>query len=268
MIQHKGKGLLILILLLFLNICFFSNCEKDPVIAFDCDLDKSGLLCKTYQFEDQKCVGYVRYKYTENDSVLTSTYFDIDENVKKKIEYSYDSEGFLVEKKTLISESNKLEKELNSYNNGLLSQTKNYIGETLTSEIHFFYNNSGVCNRVEFLNQEGVVDSLILYEYDSMDILWRKSYFKGETALLRYEIHEWFDNSVKRIDHYNGNDVFLGYELLLFNSDGLLREQSVYNHNLVLSGKDIYEFEDKKLVKLLSYNGLMNLIAHKILIYS
>jgi len=251
--------------LLFFVIIFACSCEKDPLSADDCAQIYPGLLCRTYLFEADKGIGYIDYQY--DNKILTKEFYkNVKGEVRKAIEYSYNSDLLIVIEKSVDNNSNIREIKYIYTDFNELTECTHYENSVLIAQYNFYYDDLNRLVKQEILHQE-MRDSILTYEYDNEGRLWRLSYHDGQMALLGYEIYVIYSNNIKRINTYNPKHNFMGYNLFVYNNN-MLETHIFYdmNYNIIL--RNTYHYKNNELILHEVFNKENQRISHKELFYS
>ena len=254
---------------LFLLVSMFLiSCEKDPLNNCDCTLTTKGLLCKTYFFEYNECIGYVDYAYNNKLQRQTESFKTVKGKLKKVIASTYNDQGNIIETYVDIKSPAKTEKTTFTYNaSNRIDKIEQFENEKLIKNKLFFYNESGQLEKSKIYNL-GISDSIILYEYDTKGLLWRESSLNGDSIVSSYKIHLFYDNNIERVNLYNSNNAYLGYNLQIFNTMGNIISYLTYSRTNELTEKITYEYENNLLIKESKLNGFNQLISYTAHFYS
>jgi len=254
--------------LLLLITIFLISCEKDPLINCNCTLPYKDMLCKTYLFENDKCVGYIDYSYNTQLQKETEDYLSVKGKVEKTISYTYNSLGFISEKKVNTISPAKTERISYTYNtSGKLEKLEQLENEVLIKSKTFLYNDSSKLQQIKIYSN-GVIDSLISFEYDCDGKLWRESFFNKDSSLSSYQIHQFYFNDIESVNLFNANDVYLGYNLWVHDSGGKIISYAEYNQTNDLVNKTTYTYENNLLVKETTIDGFGKVISYNVYFYS
>lgn len=253
-------------LLFGLSFFLFTHCEKDPMTSYDCNLEHSGLLCRTYLLEGDKSIGYIDHTYKGLEP-YKFFYRDNKGKLRQTVTHTYNSQGTLIEKQYIrVTAPDKMYQY--AYTNfGELSLITAFEDNKEIKRTVFHYNEKQMLEKEEVF-VKGQRDTLVSYEYDSSGELWRQSFFNSSNTLINYKIHTFFDNGITRINSYNSKDIFTGYEIFVNNAYGDIHKHAVYNHLYELTNKKVYDYDNRQLVKLSTFNGLMQLVSQKFFLYS
>lgn len=246
---------------------FFVSCEKDKLIN-DCSLPYPDLLCKTYLFENDICIGYINYDYNTALQKTSEEYKTINGKTEKSICFKYNQQELLLEER--IIKNNKTDNEVISYEYTAFQKVekKEYFkNENLVKSIHYFYDNTDKIEQIKIFNQSSL-DSLIVFEYDNEGLLWRQSYFDKDNTLLSYEIHQFYDNNIERIIFYNAKDLIQGFHLLQRDAEEKMLSQKVYDRNNELVEKTVYEYENTFLIKVSKLDAYDKVKSYTVYFYS
>jgi len=254
-------------LVFFISLLFFS-CEKDPLINYNCSLPYDGLLCKTYLFENNLCIGYIDYEYNVN-LLKEKEYLKTPKGrVEKTFSFVYNNQGLISEAYINKESQTKSEKTLFNYSaTNKILKTEHYVNEVLIDYSENTYDADD--NLLEkSIYYQGALDSVIKFEYDSEGKLWRQSFYNEDNTLASYQIHIYFDNGVERINLFNAKDVYLGYVLLTFNDSEKMTSYAEFDKDNQLTEKIICDYENDRLIKETVKDGAENIVSYKILFYS
>jgi len=226
------------------------------------------MLCKKYLFDNNICIGYIDYDYNAQLLKETENYKTVKGKVEKTISFTYNSMGSVSCENIKTISPVKNVSFLYSYNAAnKIEKIEQRENESLVKSSLFLYNDSNVLQKTEIYNS-GVLDSLILFEYDTAGKLWRQSVFGNDSALISYQIHQFFFNGIERINFFNSNDVYLGYNLFVHNNDGNMFSFATYGSANDLLEKTIYEYENKLLIKETTADGFGKTIRYLVYFYS
>ena len=254
-------------LFFFISLLFLS-CEKDPLINYDCSLPADGLLCKTYIFENSQCIGYIDYEYNANLQKETEYLKTPKGKVEKTFSYVYNAQGLISEENIDKNSSTKNEKIVYSYSaTNKILKTEHFDNEMLSNSAVYVYDSTDNLTTTNIFYQSAL-DTVIKFEYDTKGKLWRQSFYNKDNSISSYQIHIYFDNGVERINLFNVNDVYLGYNLLTFNASGNITLFSAFDRDNVLTEKIIYDYENDRLIKETRKDGAENIVSYKVLFYS
>lgn len=252
-------------LLLLIATVLLASCQKDAPIS-ECSLPYSGLLCKTYIYENDACIGYIAHDY---DNTLRKTH-DIFKTVKgrtdKTVIYTY-TNNRLSEEQHLNASDKETRLIRYAYTDaGLFLKTEYFAGNTPELSHHYTYINNKLSE--ELIDYVSGNDTLIRYEYDFQGELWRKSYLLNSTSLIKYQIHEFFDNQSERIKFYDARHMYRGYKLIETNTDGSLKSETTYNSENTLTEKTTYNYNHLGITAEKVYDSNMNVKGYKLYYYS
>ncbi|OPZ95486.1 MAG: hypothetical protein BWY70_01994 [Bacteroidetes bacterium ADurb.Bin408] len=232
------------ILLLFLLLSLLS-CEKDPLINGNCSQTPPGMLCKTYFFENDQCIGYIEHYYDSAYRERNQIYRNPKGRNKMKVTFSYNASGLLSVKHVNKEASGNTESTLYVYNsNSTPLREEYYANGTLLGKKEFFFTDSLLTGMKVYYNNEP--DSIITLEYDTDHFLWRKSIFNSDSTLMAREIHSFYENNIERIDLYDAFNVFRGYQLLHSDSNGNLLTNAHYKSDQTLTEMISYTYSAGK----------------------
>jgi len=251
-------------IIIFLVLTGLMSCQKDVLIN-DCTLAYPGLLCKSFFFEGENCIGYTENEYNSNLQKIKTIYKSTAGKAEKTIEYTYNCANLIVEEH-IYGKNNAL-KEVILYKytpSDLLEKASHFVDGNETRTITHIYLSDNKLEETQVLTQ-GALDTVIRFEYDTRNKLWRKSYYTKDNALLQYQIHEYFDNNIERIKFYNAKDIYQGYHMLQFNEEMKSLIFITYDRENKIVEKLMFEYEDGFLIgieKKDAYNTIKSKIIH------
>lgn len=226
---------------LWVLLLFLMACEKDPLINGDCSQTPPGMLCKTYFFENDLCIGYIEHHYDNAYREESQVYKSPKGQIKMTVTFTYNAVGLKTEER-IIKETSDNTESIFYYYNSLSKPTleEYYTNGSLSGKKAYFYNDT-LLTEIQISNTEGL-DSVITYEYDTDYFLWRTSFFNRDSTLISREIHSFYENNIERIDLYDAFNVFKGYHLLHSDSNGNMLTDARYNADQILNEKIIYTY--------------------------
>ena len=254
--------------IVLLIVALFYSCQKDSLMNCNCTLPAKDMLCKTYLFNNEVCIGYIEYAYNAQLQKETETYKSVKGKIEKTISYTYNNAGFISE--MIIETRSPEKKERISYVYNLTNKIENieiFDDETLIKSKLYAYNNSNELQQTKIISG-GVLDTLISFEYDVEGKLWRESFYNSDSLLSSYQIHQFYFNGIERVNFYNANDVYSGYNLWVHDSDGNIISFSDYDQTNNLIEKTIYTYENRLLKKVSTQDGFGHEISYIAYFYS
>lgn len=252
--------------LIILVLIVLFACQKDGFIPCICEESQSGLLCREYNFTNDKCIGYIDYEYEDKQVLKHKLFNTVNGIIKKSILYEYNSSKRIIN----ISEFNKDHLLQNQYIYDYhyfdsIATIQKFTNNNLEQITEYGYNGSHLMINITIYK-----DSLyryFTYQYDSEDVLWKISEYSSDSILQSYTIFHSFSNDILREDYYDGQFDFAGYKVTQLSEDHLPMLINYYDKDSNKIAWEVFEYEIRKLTKSSFYNSYGVCESYKVFVY-
>lgn len=227
---------------MFSLVCF-TACEKQELTSCEGSGPKDEI-CKTLYYEQDVLTEVVEYWYGENNFPILQLHKNKKGKNIGKVTLEHNNQGLKTSSTYTDSKEEKIQQEQWSYDSSdRLINYKLVIREQET-EVNYDYQEQKL---VKSFKVNGVENGKHITNYVLNDTsVYEQLEYDAEGKLKSMLKYEWFAE-VLRVEKYNGEGAFEGYEVQRFNEEGQLLENRLYDENSSLTSHTSYNYLNGKL---------------------
>jgi hypothetical protein len=211
-------------------LTLMAGCTADQPVECEPADGLEGKLCREYRFENGTSVGYVQYAY-RGDTAIDLSHFDPSHSLRKTETRSF-WEGQL---RSVVERFPDGSRVVRSYNYLPNDSLECIVYGMVDSTVCLDYDDIQRAVRKTYV-AEGQLTRSIEYRYfEDEDRLYRISFLDANNSIIEYRNHIYFFDGTVRIEHYSGNNTFIGHAVERFRADGKLSSRQFSDSDGVAS---------------------------------
>jgi len=194
-----------------------AGCMTDQPVECEALTGLEGELCREYRFENGTSVGYVQYAY-RGDTAIDLSHFDPFHSLKKTETRSF----WLGQLRSVVERYPDGSRVVRSYYYLPNDSLECIVFGMVDSTVCFSYDGMGRPVRETYVIGDVVTRSIEYRYFEDEDRLYRISFLDANDSITEYRNHIYFFDGTVRIEHFTGDNVFIGHAVERLRADGKL----------------------------------------------